>query len=64
MENTVAETAAEPPRRRRRSGKKSKKETYQQRKRLKNIGFWLLTGGIGVAIVTAIAIMAGGASNP
>lgn len=63
MEERVFETVPASPRKRRRSHKKSSKELYQQRRRLKSIGIWLLTGAVGVLLVTAIAIFAGGASG-
>jgi hypothetical protein len=62
MENIPAEIAEEP-RRRRRSHKKSSKATFQRRRRIKQIGFWLVGGLVGGLIVTGIAILAGGASQ-
>jgi hypothetical protein len=53
----------DPPRRRRRSHRKSGKMSHERRKRLKNLGFWLTYGAIGVVIATAIAILAGQSSN-
>ena len=46
--------------RRRRSHKKSSKELYELRRRWKSIIFWLVLSLIGVAVVAAIAVLAGG----
>lgn len=61
MENSLAEIGHPQPHRRRRH-RKSRKELYQQRRRWKNIGFWVLVGVIGAAIVAGIAVFAGSAS--
>jgi hypothetical protein len=63
MENTLAEETQNPPRRRRRTHRKSAKTSYQQRRRWKTIGMWLLAGLIGGVAVAAIAIMAGQSSG-
>jgi hypothetical protein len=59
---TISQTPDEQPRRRRRSHRKSSKASYERRRRMKNWGFWLAYGAIGVIIATAIAIMAGQSS--
>lgn len=56
---TLVENTEEAPRRRRRSSRKSSKANFQKRRRMKQLGYWLAAGVIGVLIVTAIAILAG-----
>jgi hypothetical protein len=63
MDHNVPVSDEIQPRRRRRSSRKSSKASFQQRKRLKNIGFWLLTGLIGGVVVAGIAVLAGGSGN-
>jgi hypothetical protein len=46
--------------RRRRSSRKSSKEIYELKRRWKAIAFWLFLGLIGVIVVAAIAVFAGG----
>jgi len=58
---TISQTPEEP-RRRRRSRRKSSKEIHERRRRLKNLGFWLLLSAVGVILATAIAILAGESS--
>lgn len=52
----------EQPKRRRRH-RKSRKMKHEQRRQWKSIGFWLIYGAVGVAIATAIAVMAGQSSG-
>jgi hypothetical protein len=59
---TISQTPAEEPRRRRRSHRKSSKEVHERRRRMKQLGFWLAYGAVGVTIATAIAILAGQSS--
>lgn len=59
---TISPTPEEEPRRRRRSRRKSSKEIYERRRRLKNLGFWLVYGAVGATIAIAIAILAGQSS--
>jgi hypothetical protein len=59
---TISQTTNEQPRRRRRSHRKSSKSSHERRRRMKNLGFWLAYGAVGVIIATAIAIMAGQSS--
>jgi len=59
---TISQTPGEQPRRRRRSHRKSSKAAHERKRRLKNWGFWLVYGAVGVIIATAIAIMAGQSS--
>jgi len=63
MENTPVEDAQHTSRKRRRSSRKSSKASYQQRRRWKMIGFWLLAGLIGGVAVAAIAVIAGNSSG-
>jgi hypothetical protein len=37
--------------------------SHERRRRMKNLGFWLVYGAVGVIIATAIAIMAGQSSG-
>ncbi|HEY4087624.1 MAG TPA: hypothetical protein VGM43_16905 [Bryobacteraceae bacterium] len=60
--DTISQTPGEQPRRRRRSHRKSSKASHERRRRMKNWGFWLVYGAVGVIIATAIAIMAGQSS--
>jgi len=60
MQNTLPDGAQNASGRKRRSHKKSSKQVYQQRRRLKKIGLWLLAGLVGGVIVAGIAVMAGG----
>jgi hypothetical protein len=53
----------QPPRRRRRSHRKSSKWSHEKRRRMRNLGFWLVYGAIGVIVATAIAILAGQSSG-
>jgi hypothetical protein len=62
MMETISQTPEEQPRRRR-SRRKSSKASYEQRRRMKNLGFWLAYGAAGVIIATAIAILVGQSSN-
>jgi len=63
MENSLAEVAQTQNRRRHRSRRKSSKEAWQQRRRWKNIGLWVLIGAIGAAVVAVISIYAGSVSG-
>lgn len=60
--DTISQPPDEQPRRRRRSRRKSSKEIHERRRRMKNLGFWLAYGTVGVIIATAIAILAGQSS--
>jgi hypothetical protein len=63
MENTLSDDAQNPPRRKRRSKGKSSKAKYEQRRRWKRTGLWLLVGLLGGVVVAAIATMAGGSGG-
>jgi hypothetical protein len=63
MENGVSNGGHSQPAGRRRSRRKSSKAVYEQRRRWKNIGLWVLACLIGGLIVTLIAIYAGGAAT-
>jgi hypothetical protein len=56
---TLVDNSEEAPKKRRRSSRKSSKVTYQRRRELKRIGYWIVLGVIGILIVTTIAIFAG-----
>jgi hypothetical protein len=63
MENSLAEREQSQHRKRRRSPRKSGKQLYERRKKLKNIGWWVLIGVIGVVAVAGISVLAGNASR-
>jgi hypothetical protein len=60
---TLVDNTEEAPKRRRRSSRKSSKTTYQRRRQLRQLGYWIVVGIIGIVIVTAIAILAGQSSS-
>ena len=61
--DTISQTPEGQPRRRRRSRRKSSKASHEQRRRMKNVGFWLVYGAVGIIIVTAISVLVGQSSN-
>jgi hypothetical protein len=62
MENILVEDA-QPRSRKRRRQKKSSKELYELRRRWKAIAWWLVLSLLGIVLVAAIAVFAGGGIN-
>jgi len=59
MVTNLADDTEKKSRKRRSSHHKGSKQVEEQRRRIKNVLFWVLIMAVGVAAVSAIAVLAG-----